>query len=240
MKIEIWSDFVCPFCYIGKRRLEKALDQFSQKENVSLEYKSYQLDPTAEKNPGKTIHELLAGKYGISVEKAESMNEDLGKQAAELDLVYNFDTMQHTNTFDAHRVAKYAETKGLGKEITERLLKAYFTDSKLISDHTTLVELAGEVGLDQAKVASLLQVNKYASKVRDDEEQARQIGVQGVPFFVFNEKYAVSGAQPVEVFIEVLEKVWEEENDRPVLQSLNPKKSKTTYCTGEGCEDVEE
>ncbi|WP_188456061.1 DsbA family oxidoreductase [Virgibacillus oceani] len=240
MKIEVWSDFVCPYCYIGKRRLENALDQFSHKDHVTIEYKSYQLDPNAKEAPGKTIHELLADKYGMSVEKAKHMNEDLGKQAAELGLVYNFDTMQHTNTFDAHRLAKYAETKGLGKEMTERLLKAYFTDSKLLSDYSTLVELAGEVGLDQDDVTSLLQVNKYASKVRDDEEQARQIGVQGVPFFVFNEKYAVSGTQPVEVFTEVLDKVWEEEKDKPVLQSLNPKKSKTTYCTGDGCEEAEE
>src|SRR5699024_4284346 len=214
MKIEVWSDFVCPFCYIGKRRLEHALDQFPHKDDVEIEYRSYELDPNAEKNPGKSIHELMAEKFGTDVEKAKQSNEQIGKQAAEVGLVYNFDTMKHTNTFDAHRVAQYAETTDRGNEITERLLKAYFTDSKFISD-----------------VAELLKTNAYAAQVRFDEKQAQEIGVQGVPFFVFNEKYAVSGAQPTEVFLEALEKVWEEEREKPALQSLNPKHSPTTYCT---------
>ncbi|MFD1038282.1 DsbA family oxidoreductase [Virgibacillus byunsanensis] len=237
MKIEVWSDFVCPFCYIGKRRLEGALEQFAHKENVAIEYKSYELDPNAQKDPGKSIHELLAGKYGMTVEKAKNTNENLGRQAAELGLTYNFDTMQHTNTFDAHRVAKFAEEKGMGKEMTERLLYAYFTESKNISEHDTLIELAGEVGLESQQVATLLKVDDYAIHVRADEEQARQIGVEGVPFFVFNEKYAVSGAQPPEAFSEVLEKVWQEENEKPVIQTLNPTKPKTTYCTDDGCEE---
>ncbi|SFB05251.1 Predicted dithiol-disulfide isomerase, DsbA family [Lentibacillus halodurans] len=240
MKIDVWSDFVCPFCYIGKRRLELALDEFSNRDDVEVEYKSYELDPDAEMNPGKNIHELLAGKYGMSVEKAIDSNEDLGRQAAELGLTYNFDAMQHTNTFDAHRTAKYASEIGKGKEMTERLMHAYFTESELISDHTTLIRLANEVGLDEDEVTALLKVDDYAIHVRADEEQARQLGVQGVPFFVFNDKYAVSGAQPQEVFTEVLEKVWEEENEKPELQSLTPKKSKTTYCTDEGCEVVED
>ncbi|MUK89806.1 thioredoxin domain-containing protein [Ornithinibacillus sp. L9] len=235
MKIEVWSDFVCPFCYIGKRRLEQALDKFTNKEHVTVEYKSYELDPNAEINPNKSIHELLAGKYGMSVEKAKSMNENVGKQAAEVGLTYNFDTMQHTNTFDAHRVAKYAQRQGKGKEMTERLLHAYFTEGQLVSDTTTLANLAEEVGISKEEVLSVLNSDKYASRVREDEDTARQIGVQGVPFFVFNEKYAVSGAQPLEVFAEVLEKVWEEEREKPALQSLNPKTSKTTYCTDDGC-----
>ncbi|WP_164670895.1 DsbA family oxidoreductase [Virgibacillus doumboii] len=236
MKIEVWSDFVCPFCYIGKRRLESALEKFAHSNDVEVGYKSYELDPEAEAKPGQNIHEYLSAKKGMSFEQAKSMNESLGEQAAEVGLTYNFDTMQHTNTFDAHRAAKYATEKGKGKEMTERLLKAYFTDSELISDHATLIKLAGEVGLNEDEVTELLKIDDYAIHVRGDEEQARQLGVQGVPFFVFNEKYAVSGAQPPEVFSEVLEKVWQEENEKPELQSLNPKKSKTTYCTDEGCE----
>ncbi|WP_163971789.1 DsbA family oxidoreductase [Oceanobacillus halotolerans] len=236
MKIEVWSDFVCPFCYIGKRRLELALEQFEHSQGVTIEYKSYELDPNAEKNPGKSIHELLASKYGMSVEKAKKANEDLGKQAAEVGLTYHFDTIKHTNTFDAHRVAKFASENDKGTEMTERLLKAYFTDSKHIGEHDTLIGLAKEVGLDADKVENMLAGNEYASRVRDDEEQARDLGVQGVPFFVFNEKYAVSGAQPLEVFQEVLEKVWVEEKEKPSIQTLNPQGSKTTYCTDEGCE----
>lgn len=240
MKIEIWSDFVCPFCYIGKRRLESAIKDFPHRDEIELEYKSYELDPEAENSANQNIHEYLAAKKGMPFEQAKSMNESLGEQAAEVGLTYNFDTMQHTNTFDAHRVSKYAAEKGKGKEMTERLLKAYFTDGELISDHATLIKLAGETGLDEDEVTALLKVDDYALHVRADEEQARQLGVQGVPFFVFNEKYAVSGAQQHEVFAEVLEKVWEEEKEKPVLQSLNPKKSKTTYCTDEGCETIEE
>jgi predicted DsbA family dithiol-disulfide isomerase len=239
LKIEIWSDFVCPFCYIGKRRLENALTDFKHNKEVELEYKSYELDPNAKQQPGKSFHELLAGKYNMTVEKAKSMNEDLAKQAEEVGLTYHFDKMQHTNTFDAHRVAKFAAEQGKGKEMTERLLQAYFTEGKLISDHVTLIDLAKEVGLQEEAVTELLKVDDYAIHVRADEERARQIGVQGVPFFVFNEKYAVSGAQPASVFAEVLEKVWLEENQGPTLQSLNPTKSKTTYCTDEGCETEE-
>ncbi|MFD1361178.1 DsbA family oxidoreductase [Lentibacillus salinarum] len=240
MKIDVWSDFVCPFCYIGKRRLEAAIEQFAHCDAIEVGYKSYELNPDADVNPGQNIHEYLADQKGMSFEQAKSMNESLGEQAAEVGLTYNFDTMQHTNTFDAHRTAKYAHEKGKGNEMTERLLKAYFTDAELISDHTTLIRLAGDVGLDEDEVTALLKVDDYAIHVRADEEQARQLGVQGVPFYVFNDKYAVSGAQPQEVFAEVLEKVWEEEKEQPVLQSLNPKKSKTTYCTDEGCEIVDD
>lgn len=236
MKIDVYSDFVCPFCYIGKRRLEKALEQFSNKDSVTVTYKSYELDPNAVKNPDKNIHELLASKYGMSVEKAKESNENLGKQAAELGLTYRFDNMQHTNTFDAHRLAKYAEEQGKGKEMTERLLQAYFTESLHIAHYETLTNLASEVGLEKDAVLEVLESSDYAKAVRGDEKEAQQIGVQGVPFFVFNEKYAVSGAQPPEVFSEVIEKVWEEEKEQPILQTLNPKKSETTYCTGDGCE----
>ncbi|WP_047980988.1 DsbA family oxidoreductase [Ornithinibacillus contaminans] len=236
MKVEVWSDFVCPFCYIGKRRFELALQAFDHKDNVKIEFKSYELDPNAEINPNQSIHEYLASNKGMSVEYAKQMNESVGKQAAEVGLTYNFDTMQHTNTFDAHRVLKYAETQNVGKELTEKIFRAYFTDSELISDHATLVRLATDAGLSGDEVADLLATDRYANRVRADEEMAGQIGIQGVPFFVFNEKYAVSGAQPKEVFAEVLEKVWEEESAKPTLQSLNPNDSKTSYCTDDGCE----
>jgi len=236
MKVDIWSDFVCPFCYIGKRRFEEALEKFPHKDNVETEYKSYELDPSAVKHPGKNFHELLANKFGMSVEKAKATNDDIRRQAAEVGLVYNFDTMQHTNTFDAHRLAKYAAQQGKGNIVTELLLKAYFTDSKHIGEHVTLIALAEEAGLDTNEVSAMLQENDYITHVRADEKQARQIGVQGVPFFVFNEKYAVSGAQPPETFSEVLEKVWQEESKKPVLQTLTPQDAETTACTDEGCQ----
>lgn len=235
MKIEVWSDFVCPFCYIGKRRLENAMEKFPHKEQVTLEYKSYQLDPTAEHIPGKNFYETFSELKGIPLEQVKTMNQQVGQQAATVGLNYNFDDMKYANTFDAHRVAKYAEEKGKGKEVTERFLHAYFTESELLSDYDTLIKLAAKVDLDKEEVEHVLQSDKYRNKVNEDIDVARQIGVQGVPFFVFNEKYAVSGAQPAEVFEEVLNKVWEEEQEKPILQSLNPEKSKTSFCTDEGC-----
>lgn len=236
MKIEVWSDFVCPFCYIGKRRLENAMKEFSHRDAITVEYKSYQLDPTAEYVPGESFYETFSNKKGMPIDQVKAMNHQLKQQAAEVGLDYNFDDMKHANTFDAHRVAKLAAEQGKGKEMTERLLYAYFTESRLVSDHATLIELAEEVGLKKEDVEQVLKGDNYSKAVQTDIDLAGQIGVQGVPFFVFNEKYAVSGAQPPEVFSEVLEKVWEEENEKPVLQSLDPKKSKTSYCTDEGCE----
>lgn len=235
MKIEIWSDFVCPFCYIGKRKLEQALEKFPERDQVVLEFKSYQLDPDANDDPELNFYEIFSKLKGIPIDQAKMMNEQIGKQAAQIGLTYNFDTMRYPNTLDAHRVAKYADTKGKGAEITERFLYAHFTESKLLSDADTLVELAKEVGLDEEEVREVVETKKFEKKVDEDIDLARQLGVQGVPFFVFNEKYAVSGAQPTETFLSALEKVWEEEKQKPALQSLDPKESKTSYCTDEGC-----
>jgi predicted DsbA family dithiol-disulfide isomerase len=240
MKIEIWSDFVCPFCYIGKRRLELALDKFEHRDHVKIEFKSYELDPNAKSKPNQNIHEYLASRKGMSLEHAIQMNENVGKQAATVGLTYNFDTMQHTNTFDAHRVVKYAETKKLGNKLVEKLLHAYFTDSELISEYETLKRLAMEVGLDAEKVGDILETNRFRNRVLEDEDLARQIGIQGVPFFVFNEKYSLSGAQSQEIFAQVLEKVWEEEKSTPMKNIFHNTTSKTSYCMGEDCEVEEE
>src|SRR5699024_376432 len=202
MKIEVWSDFVCPFCYIGKRRLEQAIENFDHKDKIVINYKSYELDPDAEETTNESMHEILAKKYNMPIEQAKQMNENVASQAKEVGLEYNFDSMKNANTFDAHRVVKAAAKDSKEKEMVERLLKAHFTDGKQISDHETLIMLANEVGVDHERVQSVLESRKYSAYVRDDEEQAAQIGVQGVPFFVFNEKYAVSGAQPSEVFKE--------------------------------------
>ncbi|WP_404428113.1 DsbA family oxidoreductase [Sutcliffiella horikoshii] len=237
MKIEIWSDYVCPFCYIGKRRLEKALEDFPHKDKIEIEYKSFELDPNAKRDTDFTIYEILAKKYGMPVEEAKRMSAGVAKQAAEVGLQFNFDTSIPTNTFDAHRLAKYAETKGKAKEMTERLLKSYFTESKHIGDKGYLKELAVSLGLDSAEVEEVLAGEAYEKDVRFDQREAREIGVQGVPFFVLNSKYAISGAQPPEVFAEALAKVWEEENEKPKLQNFESKnKNETSYCSDDCCE----
>lgn len=233
MKIEIWSDFVCPFCYIGEHRLAKALEDFPN--DVKIEFKCYELDPNAQNMPDGDYYTMLSKKMGSTREQVKQSCENLTSQAAELGLDYRFDKMKPTNTFDAHRLAKYAEKNGKGPEMVEALFHAYFTAGKLLSDHDVLAELAESVGIEKEDAISLLACNEKGKRVREDEEQAREIGVQGVPFFVFNEKYGVSGAQPVEVFKQVLEKVQEEEQAQPKLKTLTPNGSDTTFCTDEGC-----
>ncbi|WP_064093299.1 DsbA family oxidoreductase [Rossellomorea aquimaris] len=234
MKIEVWSDYVCPFCFIGKRRLEEALNSFPHKENVEVEYKSFELDPNAEVHSHSSIYERLAKKYGTTVEQAKGMTKNVADQAATVGLTFNFDTNVPTNTFDAHRLTKYAKTVGKDAELTEKLLHAHFTDSKHIGDKNILLNIAESIGLNRQQAESVLKSNDFSEDVRLDEEEARQIGVQGVPFFVINRKYAISGAQPSEVFLNSLQKVWEEENESSPLQSLAP--SNGLNCDENGCE----
>ncbi|OCA83217.1 disulfide bond formation protein DsbA [Bacillus sp. FJAT-27225] len=236
MKIEIWSDFVCPFCYIGKRRLEAAIEHLAYADEITVEYKSYQLDPNAKYIPDKDFYEMFSELKGIPLSQTVSINQQVAFQAQSFDLDFNFQTMKYANTFDAHRVAKLAEKKGKGKELTERFLFAYFTESKLLSDHDTLAELATEAGLDRDEVVDVLNTNRFARDVRNDISEAQQIGVRGVPFYVLNETYAISGAQPLDIFIRALEKVREEEKDRPVLKKLG---TGADYCV-DGCCEVKE
>jgi predicted DsbA family dithiol-disulfide isomerase len=222
MKIEVWSDYVCPFCYIGKRRLEEALNQFPQKDLIEVEFKSFELDPNSPKNSSQNIHEVLAIKYGMSLEKAKQANQGVGQQAATVGLTFNFDEMKPTNTFDAHRLAKFAKTQGKAAVVSEKLLNAYFTESKHIGDFETLADIAVAEGLNRQEVLNVLNdKNAFANDVRQDEELAQQYGVRGVPYFVINQKYAISGAQPVETFTGALQKAWQEESASPVLQDLS-------------------
>lgn len=217
MKIEIWSDIVCPFCYIGKRKFEKALDGFGAKDNVEIVWRSFQLDPEMQPVAGQSVHEYLAMRKGVSPEKGKEMNDYMSGIAKEEGLEYNFDKAIISNTLDAHRLLHFAKTKGLQNEIKERLFKAYYTEGRNIGDQDTLAQLGQEVGLDATEIKSALQTDAYKQDVELDQYEANQVGARGVPFFVFNDKYAVSGAQPTDVFTQVLNKVWEEE--KPVVLS---------------------
>ena len=236
MKIEVWSDYVCPFCYIGKRRLEEALTQFPNSDLVEVEYKSYELDPNAPKDSDKSIHESLAQKYGMSIDEAKQANENVTKQAATVGLTYNFDDMKPTNTFDAHRLTKFAKAFGKDRELTEKLLAGYFTESKNLGDDESLATIAESVGIDRQDALKVLHdKNAYANDVRIDQGVAKQYGISGVPFFVINQKYAISGAQPTETFLNALEKVWQEENPTKSLQNLITEESEGAICTDESC-----
>lgn len=206
LKVEIWSDVMCPFCYIGKRRFEAALAQFSKARQVEVEWKSFQLSPNMTTQPGKSIHQFLAEHKGISPEQAKAMNDRVAQMASEVGLVYDFSKAIPANSFRAHRFSHLAKSKGLQDKAEEILFRSYFTEGKNTDDVTVLAALGKEIGLDAAAVKEVLEGDQYANEVRKDIEEARQIGVNGVPFFVFNRKYAVSGAQESETFLNVMEK----------------------------------
>lgn len=210
MKVEVWSDYVCPFCYIGKRRLEEAIEQANLKDQVEVVYKAYELDPNAVADSDASMVEVLAQKYNTSVEEAKAMTDNVALQAETVGLAYDFDKMNPANTFQAHRLAKFAEDANLGEEMTERLLKAYFIEGQKIGTFDTLYALAEEVGLNKDDVQKVLDSDQYVDDVKKDIEEAGQIGVQGVPFFVIDRKYAISGAQTTDTFVGALQKALSE------------------------------
>ncbi len=215
MKIQIWSDIVCPFCYIGKRKLELALAGFPNKEDVEIEWKSFQLDPEMDNREGLSVHAYLGKRKGGTTEAGRRMNSQMSAIAKEVGLDYDFDKAIINNTLSAHRLLHFAKTKGLQNEMKERLFLAYYTEGKDVADHGTLTALAAELGLDANEIRQVLDNGTYTDEVRADQQLAYQIGVQGVPFYVFNNKYAVSGAQSPETFRQVLQQVWEE--DKPAI-----------------------
>lgn len=232
MKVEIWSDIFCPFCYIGKRKFEAALESFDKKEEVEVVYRSFELNPNAPKNNDKNIHELISSKYGITYEEAKLNNDNIINQAKELGLEYNFDTLIPTNSFDAHRMIHFAKEHEKMEEMTEALFKAYFTDSRNISDFNTLAEIAKSIGLNKEEAISILNTNKYSDCVRSDEELAGGYGINAVPFFILNEKFTVSGAQPTELFLRALNKVMEDERSFIDLNKKNNDENKNVCVDG--------
>ena len=221
MKIEVWSDVVCPWCYIGKRRLEAALDDFD--EDVEVVWRSFELDPSAPRQTDKPLDESLAAKYGTSLEGARRMIERMTQTAADEGLDFDFDSAQPGNTFDAHRVIHFAAEHGKQGEMKERLLKAYMTEGRPIADRDELAKLAGEVGLDAEQVRTMLSTDAFADAVRQDEAEARQVGVTGVPFFLIDEQFGVPGAQTPDVLIDTFQRV------RAMSAEAAPE--------GPGCED---
>ncbi len=228
MKVEIWSDIVCPFCYIGKRKFENALKNFEQKDNVEVVWRSFQLDPEMKPVAGQSVHQYLAKRKGVTLEKGKEMNDYMSGLAKEVGLQYNFDKAIINNTMDAHRMLHFAQQHGVQNEAKEALLAAYYTDGKDTGDRETLVAIGESVGLNADELRTVLQSDKYRDEVLHDQQRAQEVGAQGVPYFVFNDKYAVSGAQPTDVFEQVLDKVWEEE--KPVVETL----SADGFCTPDG------
>lgn len=214
MDVEIWSDIACPWCYIGKRRFEAALAQFEHRDDVRVTWRSFELDPTAPpERPGDRAARL-AEKYGISVEQARQMERQVTDAAAGEGLDFRFDIARSGATFDAHRIVHLAAAHGLQVEMKERLLRAYFTEGALMSDHDTLVRLAVEVGLQEDDARQALASDQYSEEVRDDERTASRFGISAVPTFVVDRSIGASGAHPPEALLELLRKGWE--NRSPV------------------------
>lgn len=210
MKIEIWSDFVCPFCYMGKTAFEEALNKFPQKEELDIEFKSYQLDPDTPPYTGQNFYEGMAEKFG-GVEKSKQMMAGIAEQAKASGLDFQFDTMKPANTFDAHRLMKFARKHNKDFALSEKIFYANFTESKDIGNSEVLAGLAESVGLDKEEALKILEdKSTFANEVAKDIEEARQFEITSVPSFVFDRKYLLSGAQSVDAFTEALNKLVDE------------------------------
>jgi predicted DsbA family dithiol-disulfide isomerase len=209
MTVEIWSDVVCPFCYIGKREFEKALARFPDRDQVNVVWKSFELDPDAPARSEYDMYGMLVSKYGGTREDAKARVDGVVQRARTVGLDYQMDKAVIGSSFDAHRLLQYAKTKGLGGAMKERLFKAYFTEGAHLADVPTLVRLGSEVGLDGAEVAEMLSTAAYTDAVRADEREGQLIGVRGVPFFVIDRKFSVSGAQQSDAFLGALQQAWE-------------------------------
>jgi len=212
MKITIWSDFMCPFCYIGETHLYKALEQFEHADQVEIEYKSFLLSPEAAHNPNKDYYETFAEMKGVSTDEARQMFQKVVNMAENAGITIDYDTAKFSSTIPAHHAFQYAKEEGKGNDFFKRFYRAHFAEGELLSDLDTIGSLSEEVGLNKEAALLSTQDKNYTDKVNQDIQEARQVGVQGVPFYVFNNKYAVSGAQPVEQFQQVLEQVWQEES----------------------------
>jgi predicted DsbA family dithiol-disulfide isomerase len=210
LSVDIWSDVVCPWCYIGKRRFEAALAQFPQRDEVDVTYHSFELDPDAPARHDRPGPARLAEKYGVSLEEAQAMNDRVSEIAAQDGLHYRLDIARGGNTFGAHRLLHLALAHGVQPALKERLMEAYFTEGEPISDPDTLVRLAADAGVPEEESRTVLEGDRYADAVREDERLGAQLGIRGVPFFVIGRRYGISGAQPADVLLGALERAWAE------------------------------
>jgi predicted DsbA family dithiol-disulfide isomerase len=209
MDVEIWSDIACPWCYIGKRHFEAALSEFEHADEVTVTWRSYELDPSAPAQVPGAGAEVIARKYGMSLEQAQAAQDRVTEIAANAGLEYHLDRSRMGSTFDAHRIVQLAKQHGLQDAMKERMFHARFVDAELVSDPDTLVAAAVEVGLPEDEVRATLAGDRFAAEVRADEEIARELGITGVPMFVIDRRFGASGAQPSEQLLELLRHGWE-------------------------------
>jgi predicted DsbA family dithiol-disulfide isomerase len=229
LRIDVWSDIACPWCYVGKRRLERALQEFPH--DVDVVWHSFELDPAAPKARDTSVShaERIAKKYGMSVEQARKNSDRLCDTARGEGLAFDFEHIRSGNTFDAHRLVHLGRARGVQGAVKERLLKAYLEEGALMSDHATLVRLGVEAGLDESEATDMLASDQFAEEVRADELQARELGINGVPCFVLDERFAVSGAQSPQILLSALHQAWSER------EALPETFSEGAVCGPDGC-----
>ncbi|WP_268230784.1 DsbA family oxidoreductase [Sphingobacterium sp. UT-1RO-CII-1] len=233
MIVEVWSDVMCPFCYIGKRKFEVALSSFSNNEHIELEWKSYQLDPGMKTDPSIKYYESLASSKGMPVEQAKAMCDQVTEMAKEVGLKYDFEKAVVANSFHSHELSHFAKQFDKQNQVEELLFKAFFEEGKNIDDLEVLKSIVLEVGLDVSAFQDSMEKGEFKEAVNQDINEAKEIGVRGVPFFVFNRKYAISGAQPVDVFKQTIEKSfneWKSENNKVNFEVIDG-----PSCGPDGC-----
>jgi predicted DsbA family dithiol-disulfide isomerase len=207
MRVDIWSDLVCPWCYVGKRRFEKALARFDNRDEVQIVHRSFQLNPAAPRDRTSNRREMLMQKYRLSPTQADEMDARMTQTAAGEGLEFHLEGTLTGSTFDAHQLVHLANAHGLQDAVIERFYRAYFSEQRSLFAADSLVELVAEAGIDRDDAAAALHDDRYADAVKKDIEIARQLGVTGVPFFVINDRYGISGAQAPETFLDVLQRV---------------------------------
>lgn len=236
LKIDVWSDIACPWCFIGKRRLEAALREFPDADQVAVEWRSFELDPRAPRVRDKSLshNERLAKKYGVTVERAQAMNDRLKGVAAEEGLAFDFERIQSGNTFDAHRLLHLAKARGLQDQVKERFMHAYLCEGEAIGEPEALQRLAVDAGLDAEEVHAVLATDQFASEVRADQREAGALGVDGVPFFRIG-RYGAAGAQPAQLLLQILERAVSE-----LPKPLERLGADGPTCGPDGCEPAVE
>jgi len=235
MTVEIWSDVICPFCYIGKRKFERALAQLPNSHQIEVIWRSFQLAPDTKTDPTRNAVQNLAEKKGWTLEFTRQAIADISSRAQQVGLTFDYDRTVVANTFDAHRLAHYAATQGKGDDLHERLFLAYFSDGHNIADHAQLTALAVDTGLPADEVNEVLRSGQFATDVQRDIDQAAQFGINAVPFFVFNRKYAVSGAQDSAIFLQALQQSLAEWTDTATASSPpQPPVAAGDVCDGQG------
>ena len=233
MNVEIWSDVMCPFCYIGKRKFENALMQFPHKDKINIIWKSFQLEPTTVTDPSLNTIEHLAYKKGWSKQQAQKTMAHVTNIAKQVGLDFHFNKAVVANSFDAHRLSHLTKKHGKQNDLEEKLFLAYFTEGKNTADHSTLLQIAKEIGLDEKETTEVLNSTTYSAEVKQDIIEAQQVGVSGVPFFLIDKKYAVSGAQESETFLGALTKAYQE-HANGILEPIAP--NNFFGCGSEGCD----